>query len=196
MPTSEQMDRVTSALGILTAGLYVVSFAEGRVIQASPGQEGGYYFWDDLSESQKPDALKVAIDWTGFTESQRDGVISRVLEGDEPEFWMDGIEGGHPSLEEMDGLAAEIRADEHAARVRDYGEADAATYEQRVAEGAAIVRHLESPPEPVPAEELERTLSEIEQQWVKPDERFKNILEGDAPTPETPAIQPERGPER
>jgi hypothetical protein len=33
-------------------------------------------------------------------------------------------------------LAAEIRADEHAARIRDYGEADAATYEQRVRDGA------------------------------------------------------------
>lgn len=35
-------------------------------------------------------------------------------------------------------LAEEIRQDEHAARVRDYGEADAATYEQRVREGARM----------------------------------------------------------
>jgi hypothetical protein len=92
MPTREQMDRVTSAIEILTAGLYVVSLAEGQVIPAAPGQEGGYYFWDDLSETQRPDALKVAIDWKGFTESQRDGVISRALEGKEPESWMDGID--------------------------------------------------------------------------------------------------------
>lgn len=49
----------------------------------------------------------------------------------------------------------ERRQDEHVARVRDYGEADAATYEQRVREGAAAV------PEPIPdnaitTEELDR----------------------------------------
>jgi hypothetical protein len=33
-------------------------------------------------------------------------------------------------------VAAEIRADEQAARVRDYGPEDAATYDQRVRDGA------------------------------------------------------------
>jgi hypothetical protein len=36
----------------------------------------------------------------------------------------------------IDALRAEIKADTHAARVRDYGEEDAASYEQRVREGA------------------------------------------------------------
>ena len=39
-----------------------------------------------------------------------------------------------PSPSEMKALAAEIRAAEHAARVRDFGEADAATYDTRMAE--------------------------------------------------------------
>ena len=290
MPTSEQMDRVTSAIEILTAGLYVVSLAGESVIPAAPGQEGGYYFWDDLSETQKPDALKVAIDWTGFTESQKDGVINRVLEGHDSEHWMDGVDVDsdrsirpltqqlieccqldvwpgratvidfgldtsshlgalqyaireelvtpqeldaamgkgeklteiaqrgenpyrfvtfrtawddmppepeeYPTPEEAKSLATEIRADEHAARVRDYGEADAANYGQRVAEGAATVRHLESPPEPIPDGALEQAIAELEHEWVKPGERFKAILEGDSPALETPTNQPERGKER
>ncbi|WP_161602313.1 hypothetical protein [Tautonia marina] len=172
------MDRVTSAIEILTAGLYVVSIAEGRVIQAAPGQEGGYHFWDDLSESQRPDALTVAIDWRGFTESQREGVIRRVLEGDEPDLWMDGIEESYPSAEEIKALAAEIRSDEHAARVRDYGETDAATYGQRVADGADAVRHLAPELPAVSSEDMDRVLPEIEQRWQTPQERLQNILDG------------------
>jgi hypothetical protein len=84
----------------------------------------------------------------------------------------------YPSPEEAKALAAEIRADEHAARVRDYGDADAASYGQRVAEGAADVRHLEPLPEPVPAEELDRVLPEIERQWQTPQGRLQDILDG------------------
>jgi hypothetical protein len=131
-----------------------------------------------LSESQRPDALAVAIDWRGFTESQREGVIRRVLEGDDPDLWMDGIEESYPSAEEIKALAAEIRADEHAARARDYGETDAATYGQRVADGAGAVRHLDPELPAVSSEDLDRVLPGIEQRWQTPQERLQNILDG------------------
>lgn len=63
-------------------------------------------------------------------------------------------------------LAEEIRQDEHAARVRDYGEADAATYEERVKTGADFVRHLEPKPLPVYDTELERHVSELHRRWA------------------------------
>ncbi|HWT80194.1 MAG TPA: hypothetical protein VN648_15530 [Candidatus Methylomirabilis sp.] len=74
-------------------------------------------------------------------------------------------------------LFAEIKADEHAARVRDYGEADAATYEQRVREGAATVRHLE----PDPA-------------WISLRDRLKVILWGEVE--ETVIEQPDKDKDR
>jgi hypothetical protein len=51
-------------------------------------------------------------------------------------------------------LVAEMRADEHAARVRDYGPEDAATHEQQVKDGA------ETPvTELIPAKQDRKTLS-------------------------------------
>jgi hypothetical protein len=46
---------------------------------------------------------------------------------------------------EFRDLAAEIKADEQAARIRDYGEADAATYEQRVSQKADMARPPDTP---------------------------------------------------
>lgn len=90
------------------------------------------------------------------------------------------------SLAEQNALFAEIRADEHAARVRDYGEPDAASYEQRVKEGAVSVRHLS--PEPPPVGEVE-----MERQSIAPKDSFKAIMRGDTPTVEQPSHEPERG---
>lgn len=69
-----------------------------------------------------------------------------------------------PSPEEMKALAAEIRTDEQAARARDYGEADAATYGQRVAEGAAMMQHVEPVSIATSAAAVERAVTQIEQQ--------------------------------
>lgn len=102
-----------------------------------------------------------------------------------------------PTPEEQKALAAEIRADEHAARVRNYGEADAATYEQRVAEGAATVQHLEPEPPPVSLADLEPVLAEIERQWQTPQERLQEILDGKGPSVEQkPEHEPDRERER
>jgi uncharacterized membrane protein len=75
-------------------------------------------------------------------------------------------------------LFAEIRADQYAARVRDYGEADAATYEQRVKEGAATVRHLEP-----------------DSAWISLRDRLRVILRGEVekPVAEQPGMDKDRG---
>lgn len=126
MPTREQIDRVTSEIEILIGGLEVVCLEGGRVIEASPGT-GGYFFWNDLTEIQRGEALATIIDWTGFTEMQRDDVIRRVLDGEEPEFWMDDVEPDDEKLlvgEEFKAWAAEVRQDEHLAKLRDQGVLD------------------------------------------------------------------------
>jgi hypothetical protein len=91
-----------------------------------------------------------------------------------------------PEWHDTKALFAEIRADEYAARVRDYGEADAATYEQRVRDGAGTVTQLEPLPKPLTDAELEQAVSEAERSWqsnrteATPDEksRFSAILNG------------------
>ncbi len=75
-------------------------------------------------------------------------------------FWSD---------EEIRALGAEWEADEHAARVRDYGEADAATYQARMAEAYRFRAEAigPSPPDPPPVgdEELDRIITELERGW-------------------------------
>ena len=67
---------------------------------------------------------------------------------------------------EIKSLAEEIRQDEHAARVRDYGEADAAAYEARVRAGGILsgisrrTLHLSTPTR------LERLLTDLKDRWV------------------------------
>lgn len=72
-----------------------------------------------------------------------------------------------PTSEERKALHAEWAADQAAARARDYGQADAATYEQRVREGANTVRHLEPEPPKPDASELGRILDRIERSWPR-----------------------------
>lgn len=74
-----------------------------------------------------------------------------------------------PSPAEFRALAAEVAADERAARARDYGEADAATYPGRVREGASSVQGLEPPPPPTSNSELGRILDRLERSWPRRD---------------------------
>jgi hypothetical protein len=76
------------------------------------------------------------------------------------------------SREELKSLAEEIRQDEHAARVRDYGEADAATYDARMDEAyryrAEALGLAGSPERPsITDAELERFVGKLEQGWVE-----------------------------
>lgn len=70
------------------------------------------------------------------------------------------------SPEQSKALFAEIRADESAARVRDFGVADAATHESRMAEAYRFREQILGPaspePAPVTTTELERVVVEIE----------------------------------
>jgi hypothetical protein len=91
------MDRVREEIENFVGGLEVVRLEGERVVPASASREGEYFFWDSLSATHRRDAMAIVIDWHGFTEAQKDGVIQRVIDGIEPEFWMDGIDAirGH-----------------------------------------------------------------------------------------------------
>ncbi len=65
-------------------------------------------------------------------------------------------------------LAAETRADEHAARVRDFGPEDAATHEVRMEQGYRL-RELEPgpmEPQPMSDAELGRVVTDVEASWA------------------------------
>lgn len=79
-------------------------------------------------------------------------------------------EGRVPSPAELGALHAEWEADQAAARARDYGEADAATFAGRVREGAATVGHLEPEPPKSESSGLRRILDRIERSWPRSDE--------------------------
>jgi hypothetical protein len=94
--------------------------------------------WKRLPESEKLSRLVRQVDWREISVEDRHRLLER-----EVDFNRVPADDPMPTAGEMKLLAEEIRQDEHAARVRDYGEADAATYEQRVREGAETTRHLE-----------------------------------------------------
>jgi hypothetical protein len=91
MPTHEQINRAIHDIEALIAGLEVVSVSGERVIPTLLEQEGDFHFWGDLTENQRRDALNLAVDWSGFAEAQKADVTRRVLDGEEADFWMDGI---------------------------------------------------------------------------------------------------------
>jgi hypothetical protein len=49
-------------------------------------------WWEDLSRDEQQAVLREDVDWSGFTEADEDNVINRVIDAQEPEFWMDGVE--------------------------------------------------------------------------------------------------------
>jgi hypothetical protein len=107
--------------------------------------------WPDMTRSEKSAEL-AEIEWAGFSRREEMAVIGRIIAGEPSDQWMVGIgQSQHPdgdrplSPDEITLLADEIRHDEFAARVRDYGEEDAATHEKRVREGAQTTRHLDTP---------------------------------------------------
>jgi hypothetical protein len=173
MPTPEEMTEVTKLIESRMGSTYQ---RDGTaVIETIEGDLS----WNDLTGLERQTILEFNVTWKGFTPEQKQDVIGNVISGAEPAGWMDGIffereaerwADAEPWAdmdysEDWTDLAAEIKADEQAARVRDYGEADAATYEQRVAEGAGSINHLETQPEPIDPIELERALTEIEASW-------------------------------
>jgi hypothetical protein len=47
--------------------------------------------FSDLPARARIELLDVYVDWEGFNDAQEWSVIQRVLDGESPEFWMDGI---------------------------------------------------------------------------------------------------------
>lgn len=193
MPKRKEMNAVLSRIEELTNGRFWANGEFLRPVERDTPKAGTP--WNELGVDDRREAIYVNTDWKGFSAEQQMEVTNRVANRESSEQWMEGIRVSDQA-EHMRTLAAEIRADEHAARVRDYGEPDAATYQQRVAEGAATVQHLEPEPPPVNPAELERAVSEIEQQLTKPAFNLKDILEAKHQVVEQPSPKPERGRER
>jgi hypothetical protein len=156
MPTREQIESVVAEIERLQSG------------------GSGNKPWAALTHGEKYVAL-AEIEWPGFTRKEELGAIARILADEPPEVWMEGIgsrdDDPLPSPGELRSLAEEIRQDEHAARVRYYGEADAATYDARMAEA---YRHRSealglagAPERPMVTDaELERLVGELERSWA------------------------------
>jgi hypothetical protein len=85
MPTKDQIDALVNEIEVFRVGMnvYPIEGMEGRRV----------LFWDELVGEQRRIALATVIDWNGFTEGQKDNVIQRVISGESPEFWMEGIQG-------------------------------------------------------------------------------------------------------
>ena len=162
MPTKEQMDAVVREIeGIQDEARFrpeqSVAPEEEDALDVVP--------WEALSVKQRLDVL-YHLDWSGFKAEEQAEVSIRVAEGDPPELWMDGIAAGD-AWEYEKALADEIRADEHAARMRDGDPGDLATYEARRREAFATLDLPPLPPEmsPPTTEEVERAFAEIEASW-------------------------------
>lgn len=166
-PTRDQIEATIERIKELSG----ITYMEGEEYDAGdqhpprPGLEPIPFH--ALTSGDRVELLAMLIDWEGFTDAQRGTVIRRVIEGQAPESWMEGI--APPG--ETRALAEEIRQDEHAARVRDYGEADAATYDARMAEAyryRADALGAAGAPErtPVADAEVERIVSELERGWA------------------------------
>jgi hypothetical protein len=150
MPSKEQMELTRLHIEDVTGRRYIEG--DGDMCGCRYAPEGGGIVGDaycvppepgeavpfsSLDETSKVELLTTYVSWEGFDFAQDGIVIRNVLDGKAPAKWMDGIN--------QETLGAELEADAYAARKRDYGADDAATYARRVAEGAATVRHLDGP---------------------------------------------------
>lgn len=94
MPSRQQVERVIGEIKELSEEYAFERIDEERVALAPYGRgtEDGFFFWGELTQAQMRDALANGIDWEGFTKAQEQDVIRRVIDGQAPEFWMDGID--------------------------------------------------------------------------------------------------------
>jgi hypothetical protein len=150
--------------------------------------------WAEVPEGGKLAILQDAVDWSGvsnrdrahillsevdpgrISDKQRNTLIDMAVAGD-PRGAAVLDDGERPmSPAELKALYAEIRADEHAARVRDYGAADAATYDDRMAEAYRFREQAlgPAPPEPprITPEEVEQAVRDVERKLSDPYDRF------------------------
>jgi hypothetical protein len=98
MPTQEQMKAVVREIDALLGGLGVVRIEEKRGVPATEGRR--FLFWDEVVEEHRADALAIEINWEGFTDSEKAGVIGRVMACEPPEMWMEGMDRVNPHHQE------------------------------------------------------------------------------------------------
>jgi hypothetical protein len=106
------MEQVIGGIKELSEEYSFKRIDEERVTLAAYGRgaDDGYFFWGELTQVHMRDALANGIDWEGFTEAQEQDVIGRVIDGQAPEFWMDGVEMDDPRDERP---ADSMPIDEH-----------------------------------------------------------------------------------
>ena len=95
MPTQQQMETVVREIDAFLNGLSVVRIEEKHGVPAS--QDRRFFFWDELIEKYREDALASEIDWEGFTDIEKADVIGRVMAGERPGMWMQGTYRGGPN---------------------------------------------------------------------------------------------------
>ena len=154
MPTKEQIDAAVEHINDVIGRNYIEGDGDMCSCWFQPeggGPVGMTVFqgvptgtpesFSQIPAKAKVELLQTYVRWEGFTVLQESNVIRRVLDGQSADEWMNGIEPDDVTKKPETGtdLAAELRADYQAARVRDYGPEDAATYEGRVKEGAAMM---------------------------------------------------------
>ncbi|WP_435008074.1 hypothetical protein P12x_005344 [Tundrisphaera lichenicola] len=172
MPSDqERLRQVQSRIGQIKATEYpvVVGGDKGYKIVERP--------WKDMPEPSKLAILQDSVDWSGVTNRDRAHLLlceidpgkltdpqrNRLIEAAARE---DPVAGEKPlSAAHMKALGAEVRADEHAARARDFGEADAATYHERLAEAYRLRGEEHGPEQPPSSPLTEAVLQEVERGW-------------------------------
>jgi hypothetical protein len=103
MPSRQQMAAVVTRIEWLRSMSYIID--GGRV--SGPVSDAFQPWWDDLDRAQQQTVLDEDVDWEGFTETEKLDVERRVLAGEDPEFWMDGVA---PEVTPLERAEAEIRA--------------------------------------------------------------------------------------
>ncbi|QEH36601.1 hypothetical protein OJF2_51850 [Aquisphaera giovannonii] len=155
------------------------------------GSEKGYRIverpWKDMPEPSKLALLQDQVDWSGVSNRDRATILlgqidvgkitdvqrNRLIDAATRE---EPVAGEKPlSAAQVKALGAEIRADEHAARVRDFGEADAATYDARMAEANRLRSEEHGPVQPPSPPITEAELQGVERGWSKLGDQTANF---------------------
>ena len=164
MPTRDQMDAVIRRIETLEDDRFDL---DGEMMRPAEKDIPDSVSWDGLKYEQQLDVLSTSVDWSGFTVEEQVEVSLRVVDR-EPSFeWMGDIVASDQWKVDQE-LFAELREDERAARVRDFGEADAATYPARMAEADRLIERELGPvtDSPVlPPAEMDQLLADIEASW-------------------------------
>jgi hypothetical protein len=81
MPSLDRVQEVSQKIGWLESMSYL--HVDGEVPQ--PSSDCFLPWWKDLSAAEKTAVLSTDVNWDGFTEQQKQAVISRVVAGEGPE---------------------------------------------------------------------------------------------------------------